>query len=178
MSSPPLSQPGDPAGLLVQAAGSLNSGLASAPGPGPGPASSSEYGASSWRPGHPVVARGGPWQVNWRWPCPQRPAHRAGTPGWLVHALPHHAITSGRPDSAHSTACRAAWRCAPIVLNLPRAHLVAQASRSKVALISRSVPPADGISLFGIEELPHFRVLPWFPWLNEISLNPGGRERQ
>jgi hypothetical protein len=95
MSSPPLSQPGDRAGLLVQAAGSLKSGLASAPGPGPGPASSSERGASSGRPGYPVAARGGPRRVNWRWSRPQRPAHGVRTPGRPVRATLRHAITSG-----------------------------------------------------------------------------------
>jgi len=44
----------------VQAVGSLTSGLALTPGSDPGFASSSLRGASSWRSGHPVVARGGP----------------------------------------------------------------------------------------------------------------------
>src|SRR5579885_2178352 len=64
MSSPPLSQPGDRAGLLFQAVGFSPSGLAMAPGSGPGFTSSSERGALSWGPGHPVVARGSPRRVN------------------------------------------------------------------------------------------------------------------
>jgi hypothetical protein len=125
MSSPPLNQPGDPAGLWVQAAGSLNSGLALAPGPGPGPASSSEYGASSWRPGHPGVARGGPRQANRRWSRPQRWAHGAGTPGRPVCASQRHDRDCVQPHSAHWTACRAAWWYAPIALSLAQPPLVA-----------------------------------------------------
>jgi hypothetical protein len=100
MSSPPLNQSGDHAGLFAQAAGSLHSGLALAPGLGPGPASSSERGASSWRPGHPVVARGGPRRVNWRWSRPQRPVHGTRTPGRHVRAPRRHDIASVRPHSA------------------------------------------------------------------------------
>jgi len=72
MSSPPLSKPASRS--VTQAAGSLISGLALAPGPDPESASSSLRGASSWRSGHPVVARGGLRRVNWRWLCPPRPA--------------------------------------------------------------------------------------------------------
>ena len=44
--------------------------------------------------------------------------------------------------SAHSTACRAAWLCAPGFLNLVQPPQVAPASRSKLAPNPRSVSPA------------------------------------
>ncbi len=180
MSSPPLSQPGDRAGLFFQAAGCLKRGLALAPGPGPGLASSSERGASSGRPGHPVVARDGPRRVNWRWSRPQHPAHGARTPGRPARATLRHALTSGRPHSAHSMACRAAWRHAPSFLNHVGTPQMAPSSRSKLALISRSVPdqrplPVNPIGTveFGQEHRVH--LSPDTGPMPEAQVVPAGR---
>jgi hypothetical protein len=89
---------------VFQAAGSFVSRLALAPGPGPGSASSSLRGASSWRPGQPVAARGSSRRANWRWSRPPRPAHRARMPGRPVHAMFGHA-TSSCPTSLRALKC-------------------------------------------------------------------------
>ena len=124
---------------FFQAAGSFVSGLALAPGPGPGSASSSLRGASSWRPGHPVAARGSSRRANWRWSHPPRPAHRARTPGRPVRATPRHATCRVRPDSAHFDACRAAPFYAPTVPDVACPPWAAPSSRSELAPKSLSV---------------------------------------
>jgi len=110
------------------------------PRPWPRSASSSLRGASSWRLGHPVVARGSLQRANWRWSRPPRLAHRARTPGRPVHAKLGHATCRVRLDSAHFAACRAAPPCAPISHHLARPSCVSPSSCSKLTPTSRSVP--------------------------------------
>jgi len=114
------------------------------PRPWPRSASSSLRGASSWRLGHPVVARGSLQRANWRWSRPPRLAHRARTPGRPVHAKLGHATCRVRLDSAHFAACRAAPPCAPISHHLARPSCVSPSSCSKLTPTSRSVPGGPG----------------------------------
>ena len=83
-------------------------------------ASSPASGASSWRPVHPVVARGSPRRLNWRWSRQPRPAHQARTPGRPVRAASRHATSWVQLTSALFTACRAMPIPAPISSNLTR----------------------------------------------------------
>jgi hypothetical protein len=88
--------------------------LITAPGPGPGPASSSERGASSWRPGHPVVVRtaacgtrlgGGPPHDGRFTKLVSAPEHSEDTPPRHILRLTslrvHHCV----PSSAHVRPC-------------------------------------------------------------------------
>jgi hypothetical protein len=118
------------------------SGLALAPGSDPETASSSLRGASSWRTGHPVVARGGLRRVNWRWPQPPRPAHDRRLPGQPVRTNLRHAKVWIRLRSARFTACRAKLVCElmpPSRVSPPSALPI---KRSKALPNQRSVPQA------------------------------------
>jgi len=99
----PTLEPAKRSCRAVQAAGSLNSRLALTPGPDPDSASSSLWGASSWRPGHPVAARGGPLWVNWRWPYPVRPGS-LNSNAWSARQRPaasRHRLPPTLPRAPH-----------------------------------------------------------------------------
>jgi hypothetical protein len=83
-------------------------------GSGSESASSSSRGTSPCRAGHPLAARVDPRRVNRRWSRRPRQAHESRTPGQSVRAAFRHATTRVRVYSAHFTACRARWACAPI----------------------------------------------------------------
>jgi hypothetical protein len=88
--------------------------LITAPGPGPGPANSSERGASSWRPGHPVVVRtaacgtrlgGGPPHDGRFTKLVSAPEHSEDTPPRHILRLTSLRAHHGVPSSVYVRPC-------------------------------------------------------------------------